>query len=78
MNQSTSTKVDEKIFRFNRYMVECEFLYCLLACHHCVVLIDTWWNVNTVNLQATGLRIYVLIDTWWNVNAFSLFLSFLR
>ena len=33
-------------YRFNRYMVECEYI------NHCYlsllmqVLIDTWWNVN--------------------------------
>ena len=35
---------------------------------HDLVLIDTWWNVNTtikVQLYADGK---VLIDTWWNVN----------
>ena len=28
VNQSTSINVDEKIFRFNRYMVECECVRC--------------------------------------------------
>ena len=33
-----------------------------------VVLIDTWWNVNS-DLQYYNVRkIRVLIDTWWNVN----------
>ncbi len=31
------------IIRFNRYMVECE-LYDKVTV---IVLIDTWWNVNT-------------------------------
>ena len=35
---------------FNRYMVECEFRFrpqgCLMHC----ILIDTWWNVNTIIL----------------------------
>ena len=43
---------------FNRYMVECEYIHRFFACPIQTVLIDTWWNVNTINLQATGLRIY--------------------
>ena len=32
------------------------------------VLIDTWWNVNTL-VDAFNVMVYrVLIDTWWNVN----------
>ena len=31
---------------FNRYMVECEFVYIKLDCIDICVLIDTWWNVN--------------------------------
>ena len=34
-----------------------------------VVLIDTWWNVNLLNVTLTELPEWVLIDTWWNVNA---------
>ena len=33
------------------------------------VLIDTWWNVNTIDLFEFPFSIPVLIDTWWNVNA---------
>ena len=34
-----------------------------------LVLIDTWWNVNTnINLGNVNSGISVLIDTWWNVN----------
>ena len=32
------------------------------------VLIDTWWNVNTVLHQSPVRISQVLIDTWWNVN----------
>ena len=32
---------------FNRYMVECEFKYCAKNSGCVVVLIDTWWNVNS-------------------------------
>ena len=36
--------------RFNRYMVECEFIpYDRLACRK-DVLIDTWWNVNDFDI----------------------------
>ena len=34
----------------------------------CIVLIDTWWNVNTNKLGAGVEEVSVLIDTWWNVN----------
>ena len=33
-----------------------------------IVLIDTWWNVNTFEFLAFTSCICVLIDTWWNVN----------
>ena len=33
-----------------------------------LVLIDTWWNVNTQTPTQTRKHIAVLIDTWWNVN----------
>ena len=45
---------------FNRYMVECELIRASVIFLMLKVLIDTWWNVNTI--------ITVLIDTWWNVN----------
>ncbi len=34
-----------------------------------MVLIDTWWNVNTNKLGAGVDAVEVLIDTWWNVNS---------
>ena len=34
------------------------------------VLIDTWWNVNTVSITKENGVTTVLIDTWWNVNVF--------
>ena len=36
----------EAVERFNRYMVECEFLPLKLIGKPISVLIDTWWNVN--------------------------------
>ena len=33
-----------------------------------IVLIDTWWNVNSGSDPALHLLYMVLIDTWWNVN----------
>ena len=33
-----------------------------------LVLIDTWWNVNTNITSDIARRCKVLIDTWWNVN----------
>ena len=38
----------ERIFRFNRYMVECESGYVRRDFRNAMVLIDTWWNVNKV------------------------------
>ena len=32
------------------------------------VLIDTWWNVNTLSPEEHRKHCRVLIDTWWNVN----------
>ena len=32
------------------------------------VLIDTWWNVNILDLLNPIINLIVLIDTWWNVN----------
>ena len=33
-----------------------------------MVLIDTWWNVNSDKLPSWLTLDTVLIDTWWNVN----------
>ena len=33
-----------------------------------MVLIDTWWNVNTYGELMFDKGDGVLIDTWWNVN----------
>ena len=33
-----------------------------------LVLIDTWWNVNTFKIYNSSVVVSVLIDTWWNVN----------
>ena len=33
-----------------------------------IVLIDTWWNVNQLNVDNFFVVYNVLIDTWWNVN----------
>ena len=53
---------------FNRYMVECElrFISVILTANR--VLIDTWWNVNTLKSPDAKTDSTVLIDTWWNVN----------
>ena len=61
--------------RFNRYMVECEYLICFSFSISSPVLIDTWWNVNDGNVICMFLLISVLIDTWWNVNVLLLFNS---
>ena len=66
---------------FNRYMVECEFVGNPYLAVFLAVLIDTWWNVNTIAVTRKRSNGVVLIDTWWNVNfslscSFSLFLSF--
>ena len=38
------------------------------GCIYCLVLIDTWWNVNVTCGKNSPLMETVLIDTWWNVN----------
>ena len=35
---------------FNRYMVECECAQTMGTDYYPAVLIDTWWNVNVLNL----------------------------
>ena len=40
---------------FNRYMVECEFMNNDGVRIDWLVLIDTWWNVNLLNVTLTGL-----------------------
>ena len=63
-------------------MVECEFAQTMGTDYYPAVLIDTWWNVNVLNLTDVtnadkSFNRYmvecesytlVLIDTWWNVN----------
>ena len=46
VNASMSRNPLKVRHRFNRYMVECEFIsHKVLVCVE-AVLIDTWWNVN--------------------------------
>ena len=54
--------------RFNRYMVECESDFIPFLYIKQLVLIDTWWNVNTRSRYTLKYSYNVLIDTWWNVN----------
>ena len=54
--------------RFNRYMVECEWIYGVCCVTLTGVLIDTWWNVNVPEPPYMYITFIVLIDTWWNVN----------
>ena len=53
---------------FNRYMVECEWIYAPNCKASVFVLIDTWWNVNMYTKRKVTIWENVLIDTWWNVN----------
>ena len=53
---------------FNRYMVECESNKLGIGADAYSVLIDTWWNVNSLRLISDVMCSQVLIDTWWNVN----------
>ena len=41
---------------------------CYIDSSAVVVLIDTWWNVNTAIVSTWTPPLLVLIDTWWNVN----------
>ena len=36
-----------------------------------LVLIDTWWNVNSRQQLSYFPEQFVLIDTWWNVNPYT-------
>ena len=49
-------------------MVECEYAPLIIIYKVPLVLIDTWWNVNLIDLKMVGGQAMVLIDTWWNVN----------
>ena len=49
-------------------MVECECISSFCCVYFVVVLIDTWWNVNTFRIVNRDIVSKVLIDTWWNVN----------
>ena len=49
-------------------MVECEFFHYNFHKENLSVLIDTWWNVNELELPEWYKKYGVLIDTWWNVN----------
>ena len=49
-------------------MVECEFFVDTVDWGWFVVLIDTWWNVNSTVNTPRRFNLCVLIDTWWNVN----------
>ena len=41
------TQKTKKRLSFNRYMVECELAFLIFFICFPIVLIDTWWNVNT-------------------------------
>ena len=49
-------------------MVECESITDKTMSALSVVLIDTWWNVNSASVFSVTIKVMVLIDTWWNVN----------
>ena len=49
-------------------MVECELIRKRMTAQIFLVLIDTWWNVNTSKPARYYTFDIVLIDTWWNVN----------
>ena len=49
-------------------MVECELKPYGMVNVPESVLIDTWWNVNFVDIFKLTNQFRVLIDTWWNVN----------
>ena len=49
-------------------MVECESTETVRRTRQKIVLIDTWWNVNSIQCIRQAAQGMVLIDTWWNVN----------
>ena len=44
-------------------------MFLTLSRPYLLVLIDTWWNVNTELQKSPNANAIVLIDTWWNVNS---------
>ena len=56
------TKRSSSNFRFNRYMVECEFNSLYFCIFKAEVLIDTWWNVN--------FFIYIKFPTYRSFNRY--------
>ena len=68
MNEEFTNYLKEAGFSFNRYMVECESFKSWQMMCLAVVLIDTWWNVNSNEEALNRYMAYVLIDTWWNAN----------
>ena len=54
--------------RINRNILECKFLCSL--CHQVkrLVLIETYWNVNSIFYWSGRQSRGVLIETYWNVN----------
>ena len=56
-------------------MVECEYNAVTDTFEETQVLIDTWWNVNTLQSPDAKTDSTVLIDTWWNVNLLSVLMK---
>ena len=58
----------EHPYRINRYIMECKWLSRRGRQSYKVELIDTLWNVNTIDVSLVVVRTRELIDTLWNVN----------
>ena len=64
-------------FSFNRYMVECEYLFIISYAISGSVLIDTWWNVNAAGLFHC-LRCFLRFNRYMVECECSFAISFMR
>ena len=62
--------------RLNRNILECKYLYINDPVLIDEVLIETYWNVNTVAGGVDYASSVVLIETYWNVNYCILLITF--
>ena len=53
----------------NRNILECKCLSSVFGTCSSIVLIETYWNVNSSTLMNGTIMDFVLIETYWNVNS---------
>ena len=52
----------------NRDILECKLFLLFLYLVSSKILIETYWNVNTKEVQGAMDALGILIETYWNVN----------